>query len=76
MILAGSTGSGLSGQIVRSSRYASINFLTVHRDLPGRIDADTHLVAVDREHRDAYIVTEPRGFRRSAARELAFGRTP
>jgi hypothetical protein len=34
----------------------------VHRDLPGRIDADTHLVAVDREHRDAYMVTELEAF--------------
>jgi len=39
-----------------------MNFLTVHRDLPGRIDADTHLVAFDRKHRDAYIVTDLEAF--------------
>jgi hypothetical protein len=57
-----STGIGLSGQIVRSSSYASMNFLTVHRDLRGRIDADTHLVAFDRKHRDPYIVTDLEAF--------------
>src|SRR5689334_8580051 len=52
-----------------------MGFFAVHHDLPGRIDADTHLVAFDRKHRDAYVVIYLEAFA-DPSRELAFDRTP
>jgi hypothetical protein len=46
---------------------ALIDFFPVHRDIPGRIDANPYLVAFDTQHSNSDVITNHQGFTNPAS---------
>lgn len=43
-----------------------VDLLAVHRDVPGRVDSDVHLIAFDAEHGDGHFIPDPQGLQDSS----------